>query len=85
MRSLMHANVKLENCRGILEKSRSWQTVGDGGCGGAEIYWSRGVQEESVREAKEPAVGVLNSFLMLTDPGGGKRSPALGCLREVGA
>lgn len=84
MRSLMHECQTRESQRDSGE-SRSWQTVGDSGCGGAEIYWSRGVQEESVREAKEPAVGVLNSFLMVTDPGGGKRSPALGCLREIGA
>lgn len=68
-------NVKLESRRGIQENQgpgRLWETVAVVGLKftGAEEFRKR------VSGAKEPAVGVLNSFLMVTDPGGGKRSPA---------
>lgn len=51
---------------------------------GAEIHRNQGVQAEGGLEPKEPRVGMLNSSLMVTDPGSGNRSTDPGMLEGSG-
>lgn len=54
-----------------------WEKVAEVG---AEIHRNQGVQAEGGLEPKEPPVGMLNSSLMVTDPGSGNRSTDPGVL-----